>query len=74
MKHQAHRNKELGGYDYRGYYIEKPEGSQYWNIHKVEDGVIDFCFTEGVCESFKEAKSTVDYMLEDLDLCDIMRR
>ena len=65
MKHQAHRNKEIGGYDYRGYYIEKPEGSQYWNVRKVENGVIDFCFTEAICVSFAEAKGTVDYILQD---------
>ena len=65
MAHQAYRDKQYGGYYYRGFYLHKPEGSRFWNIRKIEDGEIDWCFTEGICNSFAEAKSTVDYILEN---------
>ena len=65
MKHTAHRNQKIGGYDYRGYYIHKPEGCKFWNVHKVDDDGIDFCFTEAICESFSEAKITIDCICGD---------
>lgn len=60
----AHRNKEIGGYDYRGYYFYKPEGSQYWNICNVDEKGIDFCFPICSCVSFKECKVTIDEIVE----------
>ena len=65
MKHHAHRDTRLGGYYYRGFYINKPEGTTCWNVHKVDNEGIDFCFTEAICETLREAKITIDCMIED---------
>ena len=49
----AKRIKEFKScYEYRNYCIHKPEGSKYWNVRKIEDGEINWCFSECVCESF----------------------
>lgn len=61
----AKRIKEFKScYEYRNYCIHKPEGSKYWNVRKIEDGEINWCFSECVCESFSEAKTTIDYMYD----------
>lgn len=68
MKHVAHKNARLGGYDYRGFYIEKPEGSDYWNIREVDQkGVVDWCHVYANGDTLKEAKATVDYIIDSLN-------
>lgn len=51
---KALRNKEIGWYQYRGYYFHKPEGCTKWNVHKIDEDGIDFCFMEMICNSFSE--------------------
>lgn len=65
LKNTAHRNSKIGGYDYKGFYLDKPVGTQYWNVYKCdESGMPDFCFAECHCESFKECKITIDNILQ----------
>ena len=51
---------------YRGYLIEKPEGCDYWNIREVDsNGIPDWCFTVGNAINLKEARETIDYLIEE---------
>ena len=51
---------------YKGYAIDKPEGCTMWNIHEIDTtGQIDWCFSVSHVESLKEARATIDYLLEE---------
>lgn len=56
----AHRDKEIGGYYYRGYYFCKPEGSSNWNIYSVSNNIPNFGMVICHCKNFKECKATID--------------
>lgn len=64
--HRAHRNKEYGYWEYRGCCIERPEGCSDYNIRKIENGDVDWCFALDFADSFKRAKETIDWMLDHL--------
>lgn len=61
----AHRDKNIGGYHYRGYYFCKPEGCSNWNVYNVTDGEIDFCVSICHPESFKNCKEAIDSIVEE---------
>lgn len=45
---------------YKGYAIHKPEGCEYWNIHEIFGGQIDWCSSIGFAKTLKEARATID--------------
>ena len=64
MKHVAHR--KTGYWEYRGYALEKSEGCSSYNVYKIkEDGNVNWYHTVCYAGSFKEAKLTVDIMVEE---------
>lgn len=63
-KMRATRDKRIGGYHYRGYYFDLPEGCKVWNIYKKDEGgQIDFCFPEANADSYNDAKATIDSLV-----------
>jgi len=51
---------------YKGYAIDKPEGCTMWNIHEIDDkGEINWLFSVGHDYSLKDARATIDYLLEE---------
>lgn len=61
---RAKRNKQIGGYDYKGYYFCKEEGCTYWNIYKYENTIYgllpNFTFPETYADSFNQCKQIID--------------
>lgn len=62
----AHRDKDIGGYHYRGYYFCKPHGCQNWNVYNVSDREIAFGFPVCHPESFKDCKESIDNMEDNI--------
>lgn len=52
---------------YKGYAIDKPEGCEYWNVHKIVNSVIDWCFCDFHARTLKEAKITINEYLKTLE-------
>lgn len=66
MKILKEKNKIRKVHYYRGYAIDKPEGCSVWNIHEIlENGEIDWCFSIAHPETLKEAKCTIDAIIEE---------
>lgn len=63
---RAHRDKKVGGYDYKGFYFKKPEGCKCWNIYDITDGNINY--GHPICHpgSFSECKYTIDDIIDSL--------
>ena len=51
---------------YKGYLIEKPYGSNYWNIREIDEfGYADWCFAVGYARNLKEARESIDYIEQE---------